>query len=256
MSKLIGKSKPTVATSAASIRSVSTVSVVGEKDLGESSRTGSTNTTPARRAAGVPSKPISINTPLRKHHDERFTESIRSGSTSRHAQTEISPTKEDSGNDKESESEASGTSASSAEDDSDSVEAADSWLGTSVASSVPRSNLPYVRNVNASNPLKRHPERESFFGRWQHLYPRKPRAATVKWRSLCTPASVPLTTSDFPSRQGLQTDYDSATYDVHLEMSNDMLEVPESRDTLLREMLAIRFAHGYQLVIGPSLVES
>ncbi|KAJ9495558.1 vacuolar membrane-associated protein iml1 [Exophiala xenobiotica] len=256
MSKLIGKSKPTVATSAASIRSVSTVRVVGEKDLGESSRTGSTNTTPARRAAGVPSKPISINTPLRKHHDERFTESIRSGSTSRHAQTEISPTKEDSGNDKESESEASGTSASSAEDDSDSVEAADSWLGTSVASSVPRSNLPYVRNVNASNPLKRHPERESFFGRWQHLYPRKPRAATVKWRSLCTPASVPLTTSDFPSRQGLQTDYDSATYDVHLEMSNDMLEVPESRDTLLREMLAIRFAHGYQLVIGPSLVES
>ncbi|KAJ9617403.1 vacuolar membrane-associated protein iml1 [Knufia peltigerae] len=252
---MLGKSRPTVATSAASIRSVSTTSLAGEKENLLQQRFGSPKPTSSNRPSGMPSKPISINTPLRKHHDDRIGGSLRSNSTSQHVKNGINDRKNGYETEGESGSERSATSASDGEGD-DSAEAAESWMGTSIASSVTRSNLPYVRNVNASNPLKRHPERESYYGRWQHLYPRKPRAAIVKWRSLCTPASVPLTSSDFPSMQDLQAEYESTSYDVHLEMSNDMLEVPESRDTLLREMLALRFSHGYQLVVGPTLVES
>ncbi|KAI1615708.1 hypothetical protein EDD36DRAFT_433480 [Exophiala viscosa] len=247
--------RPASGTSAASIRSVSTTSAMNERTSnGHPDNEIAYQAT--GRVGGMPSKPISINTPIRKQHDDGLADSHRTGSTLRNSRGPPSISRADFAADQHSGSGSSISSGNDDEDDNDSVEQAASWLGTSVASSVPRSNLPYVRNVNASNPLKRHPERESLFGRWQHLYPRKPRASIVKWRSLCTPASVPLTTSDFPSGLELELEYDVVTYDVHLEHLNDMLEVPESRDTLLREMLALRFSHGYQLVVGQGLVEA
>ncbi|KAI9880326.1 MAG: vacuolar membrane-associated protein iml1, partial [Watsoniomyces obsoletus] len=105
----------------------------------------------------------------------------------------------------------------------------------SLASSIPKSTIPFVRNVNASNPLKGNPNREAFFGRWQHLYPRKPRASTVKWRSLCTPASVPLTTEDFPSRDVLQNEFDFTSYTISLDGATEQLENPEA----IADILAI-----------------
>ena len=141
----------------------------------------------------------------------------------------------------------------SSEDSFDSEDDPDFGDFGSLASSIPRSNVPFVRNVNASNPLKGNPNREAYFGRWQHLYPQKPRAATVKWRSLCTPASVPLTTEDFPPKDALENEFDVVRYTVGLERSNDQVEKPESRDELFREMLSLRFAHGYQLVVGSRL---
>ncbi|OAP57199.1 hypothetical protein AYL99_07937 [Fonsecaea erecta] len=252
----LGNARPTVSTSGASIRSVSTNSVLGDKRKENSAPLERSNSRLSGRPGDTPSKPISINTPLRKIQDDILSGSQRSSSTTRRLQSHISTPTEGLGYNKEVGSESSHSSGSDGPDDSDGVELAESQLGISVASSVPRSTLPYVRNVNASNPLKRHPERESFFGRWQHLYPRKPRAATVKWKSLCTPASVPLTTEDFPTKDELEMDYESEHYHVILANPNEMLEEPESRDILLWEMLALRFAHGYQLVVGPSLLEA
>ncbi|KIW87506.1 uncharacterized protein Z519_11829 [Cladophialophora bantiana CBS 173.52] len=252
----LGHSRPTASTSAASIRSVSTNSVLGDKHKENSASLERSNPRFSGRPEDTPSKPISINAPLRKIQDDILAGSQRSSSTTRRVQTHLSTSKDDLRLNKEADSESSHSSGSDGVSDPDSVEPTESQFGASVASSVPRSTLPFVRNVNASNPLKRHPERESFFGRWQHLYPRKPRAATVKWKSLCTPASVPLTTEDFPTKDELEMDYDTESYDVILANPNDMLEEPESRDILLGEMLALRFAHGYQLVVGPCLLEA
>ncbi|KAL2415155.1 Vacuolar membrane-associated protein iml1 [Exophiala dermatitidis] len=246
-----GHARPTVATSAASIRSVSTSGIVGDTDashqiVGEQQG--------AVRSSGTPSKPISINTPLRKHLGE-MVGSHRSKTTSHRYPDDLAVT----GDTRADEAAESGSSVSSASDngnDGDSTDQTGSWMGTSLASSVPKSNVPFIQNVNASNPLKRDPNRGSLFGKWQHLYPRKPRTATVKWRSLCTPASVPLTTEDFPSKHELDTEYEVASYDVKLGSTNQMLEIPESRDTLLQEMMALRFSHGYQLIVGQSLVEA
>lgn len=252
----LGHSRPSVATSAASIRSVSMNSLATEKGYEELVTPEKSITRASGKADDTPSKPISINTPLRKQNDDGLSGSQGLNLALRHTRRDTTNATDESRDGKGLESGSSFSSETDGEDDGDSVELATSGLGTSVASSIPKNILPFIRNVNASNPLKRHPERESFFGRWQHLYPRKPRAATVKWRSLCTPASVPLTTEDFPSKDELEMDYDSSIYDVNVEISNEMLEVPESRDTLLKEMLALRFAHGYQLVVGQSLVEA
>ncbi|RVX67161.1 hypothetical protein B0A52_08595 [Exophiala mesophila] len=250
-----GHSRPTVATSAASIRSVSMKSTIGDTSIDEVSPLSRVPTSPPSNVTGTPSKPISINAMIRKSHDDK-DDSRERQPPSKVIPTSIDPREIELQDDRESDSDSTTSSGLSSEGFSSSLGRPDSWMATSLASSIPRSNLVSIRNVNASNPLKRHPERESTFGRWQHLYPRKPRAATVKWRSLCTPASVPLTTEDFPSKQGLETDYEMSTYDLSLIENDDLQEIPESRDTLLREMLALRFAHGYQLVVGSALVDA
>ena len=126
---------------------------------------------------------------------------------------------------------------------------------SSLPASVPKNLLPFIRNVNASNPIKNDPNAASLYGRWQHLYPRKPKAATVKWKSLCTPASVPLTTEDFPSLKQLETDFDSVSYKIYQEGSQEVAEHLSGRESILQEMLSIRLSHGYQLVVQSALID-
>ena len=253
-----GHSRPTIATSGGSVRSVSMKNTFTDDDFGDYSPGDKSSILTLTRIDDTPSKPIQINSTLRRHHDDRANTPEKSKQQSREIPTTLSPREEElrDDRDRDSESTSDSLSDSGSTGDGDSMRRTDSLFPTSVASSITKSELTSIRNVNASNPLKRHPERAAMFGRWQHLYPRRPRAATVKWRSLCTPASVPLTTEEFPTKLELETDYDSSNYDVSFENPNEMQEMPESRDTLLREMLALRFAHGYQLVVGSALVEA
>ena len=115
---------------------------------------------------------------------------------------------------------------------------------------------PWVKNVNPFNPNKNHPDATSSFGRWQHIFPRAPRAATMKWRSLCTPASVPLTTEVFPKRQELEYEYSQTPYVVQQESDSALLEVPKTRETLVKEMIGLRLSHGYQVVVGSALADA
>jgi hypothetical protein len=112
--------------------------------------------------------------------------------------------------------------------------------------SVVQDTIPFIRNVNASNPKKYDPNVATWFGRWQHLYPRKPKAATVKWRSLCTPASVPLTTEDFPGFDELKADFESNSYVIKQKSDYELREIPKTRKNLFADMLTLRLAHGYQ----------
>lgn len=137
-------------------------------------------------------------------------------------------------------------SSSDSEDQLSSVStAAGSHLGSS-----PSTAVPFVRNVNASNPLKKRNDLGTF-GRWQHLYPSKPRAAKVKWRSLCTPASVPLTTEDFPTRDELENYYEATSHVVRADGSDDKsAQLETEAHALFLEMISLRVAHGYQFVTG------
>lgn len=139
--------------------------------------------------------------------------------------------------------------------DSDSAEnrSAQSDVADSIPNSVPESSIPFIRNVNASNPLKRG-NLTGEFGRWQHLYPRKPQAAKMKWRSLCTPASVPLTTNDFPSREELESEYEATTHIINPTTSQEHTDQPYSSiQALCTEMISLRIAHGYQFVTGSAV---
>jgi DEP domain-containing protein 5 len=238
------KARPQIGTNTQGIRSLSLYSnastattTVAPSLLGSELSPVSSNPSSDR-----PSTPIKIAQPQRIANGSDAV-SIRDAKLRRPGADENEPPKANPAN----------STASSAGDSESSSSDSD---GTSdiLSSSVPKSVLPFIRNVNASNPLKGNPNRESFFGRWQHLYPRKPRAAIVKWRSLCTPASVPLTTEDFPSKDSMSTDYTIIRdFTVTVGNPDDLTNGPKSRDELLREMLSVRFAHGYQLVVGPRM---
>ncbi|KAL8995028.1 MAG: hypothetical protein Q9169_005154 [Polycauliona sp. 2 TL-2023] len=115
---------------------------------------------------------------------------------------------------------------------------------------------PWLTVINPSNPHQTDSDSTSRLGRWQHIFPRKLRASKMKWKSLCSPAAVPLTTEVFPSAEELVSSYDSSTYKLNLPQDDELLEQPRSRHWLIREMMAFRFSQGFQVVVGPRLADS
>ncbi|KAI4253840.1 MAG: hypothetical protein LQ352_003449 [Teloschistes flavicans] len=115
---------------------------------------------------------------------------------------------------------------------------------------------PWLTVINPSNPNKVDTNSISRLGRWQHIFPKKLRASKIKWKSLCSPASIPLTTEEFPSADELVLDYESSRYKVDLPVDEELLEQPRSREWLIREMMAFRFSQGFQVVVGSRLAHS
>lgn len=101
------------------------------------------------------------------------------------------------------------------------------------------SNVPQGRSIDISN-----------YGRWQYVYPRKIKRRTVKWRSLISPAALPLLTSNFPSLRQFRKDYSAQNYDAILY--TDFAEY-RSTSELLTEMVAIRISMGFQIVAKESV---
>ncbi|KAL8720930.1 MAG: hypothetical protein Q9225_002286 [Loekoesia sp. 1 TL-2023] len=115
---------------------------------------------------------------------------------------------------------------------------------------------PWLTVVNPSNPKQTESNSASRLGRWQHIFPKKLRASKIKWKSLCSPAAVPLTTEDFPSADELVTDYHSSKHKVDLPTNDELLERPRSNDWLVREMMAFRFSQGFQVIVGSRLADA
>lgn len=115
---------------------------------------------------------------------------------------------------------------------------------------------PWVRTVNPCN-LPREVSRDtSWFGRWQHAYPRPPHVAVVKWKSLKSPAILPLTTEEFPTAGELASDYLQTPYRVFPNDDAEGVETPKTTGLLLREMISIRLSHGFQIVVGKQVAEA
>lgn len=120
----------------------------------------------------------------------------------------------------------------------------------------PRSSMaPWLTMLNPSNPRKINVTLSCRLGRWQHIFPRPLRASKIKWKSLCSPAAVPLTTEDFPSQAQIAVEYDESTYNV-LPLEEDFPGNTRSHDWLLREMVAFRFTQGFQVVVGSRIEQS
>ncbi|KAJ5102712.1 Vacuolar membrane-associated protein iml1 [Penicillium argentinense] len=114
---------------------------------------------------------------------------------------------------------------------------------------------PWVRSVNPCNTPKDVLRNTSWFGRWQHAYPRPPHVAVVKWKSLKSPAVLPLTTEEFPTVGELASDYLQTPYRVFPNDDADGCEAPKTRGILLREMISLRLSHGFQIIIGKNVAE-
>jgi hypothetical protein len=114
---------------------------------------------------------------------------------------------------------------------------------------------PWAILVNPCNPKKNSINPKNQFRRWHHVFPRTLRAGTVKWRSLCSPAAVPLTHEWFPTAEQVATEYNESPYKITQNEDDEMLEAPRSREALVRELIAFRLSHGFQIIVGSSVAE-
>lgn len=115
---------------------------------------------------------------------------------------------------------------------------------------------PWMTVINPCNPPKADVSRASRLGRWQHIFPRPLRASKIKWKSLCSPAAVPITTDDFPTLEELETKYTQSSYEINPLNEDDLAESLLSHDGLLREMAAIRLSYGFQIVVGQGVARA
>jgi len=115
---------------------------------------------------------------------------------------------------------------------------------------------PWLTLLNPSNPNPNDLEIPQLYSRWQHVFPRPQEMRIMKWKTLCTPAAVPLTSEYFPSKKQFETEYERKPYIVSQAFDDDMLEEPRSRDELLREMVSLRFTQGFQIVVGPAVAKA
>ena len=118
-----------------------------------------------------------------------------------------------------------------------------------------RSLSPWLVMVNPCNPEKNDLNINSQFRRWQHVFPQQLRTASMKWKSLCSPASVPLTHGYFPTAEQLMSEFEESQYRLSQNTEGDLSEAPQSREALIREMIAFRLSHGFQLVVGAAVSE-
>ena len=112
---------------------------------------------------------------------------------------------------------------------------------------------PWLTMLNPSNPSKIKTALASRLGRWQHIFPRPLPTSQIKWKSLCSPAAVPLTTEEFPPAEQLAEEYQESVYEVEIPVNVDVSETPRS---LIAEMLGLRISRGFQIVVGQRVFQS
>lgn len=112
--------------------------------------------------------------------------------------------------------------------------------------------------INPCNPSDNPSLFTSHLRRWQHALPKvnHTEGPVVHWRSLVTPACLPLTTDYFPSNEELAARYNhymytvSASEDTNLYQAGDRnLSEHKKTENLLIEMLSQRLAQGFQIIV-------
>ncbi|PWZ00659.1 hypothetical protein BCV70DRAFT_174985, partial [Testicularia cyperi] len=111
--------------------------------------------------------------------------------------------------------------------------------------------------VNPSNPSKNLRSNTSQLLRWQHLFPRRLNHHAVKWRSMTTPACLPLTTLYLPTESDLASMWSEHPHTTSISVETASFLLKKSSSThpalaVLREMAYHRLAQGYQFIVPAS----
>ncbi|KAK5628428.1 hypothetical protein RRF57_004143 [Xylaria bambusicola] len=115
---------------------------------------------------------------------------------------------------------------------------------------------PWLVVLNPSNPDASRVDDSVLFSRWQHVFPVPSEMKVMKWKSLSCPAAVPLTTEHFPSQSQFNAEYQRQPYNVSQEVDDDVGDEQPSRAELLQDLVSARFAHGFQVIVGPSVAKA
>ncbi|KAK4080266.1 Vacuolar membrane-associated protein IML1 [Trichoderma simmonsii] len=113
---------------------------------------------------------------------------------------------------------------------------------------------PWLVLLNPSDPEKNQIDAANLYTRWQHIFPRISEMKIQKWKALCCPAAVPLTTEYFPTRAQFDTEYQRHPYNVDQNADDD--EEPKTRQEFISELISLRFSQGFQVVVGPAVARA
>ncbi|KAL8832228.1 MAG: hypothetical protein Q9191_000398 [Dirinaria sp. TL-2023a] len=108
---------------------------------------------------------------------------------------------------------------------------------------------PWLVILNPSNP-KVNIDSVNHLGKWQHVFPRSLRASKMKWRSLCWPAAVPITTEDIWPHKTAESCQEQA-YRIEPIKDETVSEHLPCHDWLLKEMISLRLSYGFQVLVTP-----
>lgn len=114
---------------------------------------------------------------------------------------------------------------------------------------------PWPTVINPSNPKRGFMIKTSTTRRWQYLYPEPTRLHSLKWRSLCSPASIPIVTVEFPTKHQLESEYQQNAYNISRNLDDDFLDTPQTEE-FIRELIGLRLSQGFQIVTGPKVAEA
>ncbi|KAH6902312.1 vacuolar membrane-associated protein IML1 [Coprinopsis sp. MPI-PUGE-AT-0042] len=135
-------------------------------------------------------------------------------------------------------------------------------LAQSIPSSSPGS---YTNPSNPSQPqVPISYLQSSMARRWHHILPRALNKHDIKWKSLVTPACLPLTVDYFPSAAELETCYDVFSWDFLVDpkdLKSSLVKPPTTKGTpqemqaawalaVMRGMAAVRLSNGFQFVLA------
>lgn len=109
-----------------------------------------------------------------------------------------------------------------------------------------KNNHPYWMEIK--NPSRESASNTISCSRWANAFPPKVKRKSVKWRSLKTPAALPISTTLFPTLQELESEYTFQIYILSLNWENK-LELKTTAE-LMREMIRLRLATGFQICRG------
>ncbi|TQV96513.1 Dishevelled, Egl-10, and Pleckstrin domain-containing protein [Cordyceps javanica] len=113
---------------------------------------------------------------------------------------------------------------------------------------------PWLTLLNPSHPEKYRIDDAILYSRWQHVFPKPSEMRTQKWKTLCCPASVPLTTEYFPSKAQFDAEYQRHPYIVDQNTDDD--DEPMSRKDFMKELIGLRFSQGFQVVVGSAVAKA
>ncbi|KAJ2967561.1 hypothetical protein NQ176_g9604 [Zarea fungicola] len=113
---------------------------------------------------------------------------------------------------------------------------------------------PWLTLLNPSHPEQYRIDDAILYSRWQHVFPKPSEMRTQKWKTLCCPASVPLTTEYFPSKAQFDAEYQRHPYIVDQNVDGD--DEPMSRKDFMKELISLRFSQGFQVVVGPAVAKA
>ncbi|KAL5601187.1 hypothetical protein BROUX41_005992 [Berkeleyomyces rouxiae] len=116
---------------------------------------------------------------------------------------------------------------------------------------------PWLMLLNPSNPDLSKVDDTTQYRLWQHVFPHTSRMRVMKWKALCCPAAVPLTTEYFPTQKEFETDWQCMPYSIAQNGDDEFIpEDSKPREEFLRELMSLRFSQGFQVVIGPAVARA